>query len=223
MSNRKVNFALSLVALVALSGTAQAGFVWIDDLSPNGPDVDIPTNNDFRAQLAGVGISEMWLGRSLGVSGAESADWVSVDLFAAEAGYRNQFWANGSLLINNQGNQSWTPRASGSFSVGNGALDFGFCAATIGACLSNAGNDATSAGYFQSIGMWISDPNTAWLLWDDSGANVDDDYDDLIVRLTYHGTARSVPEPGTMLLFAFGLAGMALVGRRKAGRSLNAP
>jgi hypothetical protein len=222
MSNRKVNFALSLVALVALSGTAQAGFVWIDDVSPYGPKVNVPTNNDFGGSLAGVGISEMWLGRSLGVSGAGSADWVSVDLFAAEAGYRNQFWANGSLLINNQGNQSWLPRASGSFNVDDGALDFGFCATTISACLSNGQNDAASAGNFQSIGMWISDSKTAWLLWDDSGANVDDDYDDLIVRLTYHDTARPVPEPGTMLLFAFGLAAMALVGRRKAARSINA-
>lgn len=219
MSHGKVNFALSFAALAALSGSARASFVWLEDMPPySASTVEIPTSNDFRAQLAGAGISQMWVGRSLGIIEAGSADWVSVDFFAAEAGYRNQFWANGSLLLDNQGNQSWSARPEGSFNVSDGLLNFGFCAATINACLSNAANDAAPLGSFQSMGMWISDVNTAWLLWDDSGANVDDDYDDLILRLTYHGPVRSVPEPGTFVLFALGLFGIALVGRRKSLR-----
>jgi hypothetical protein len=67
--------------------------------------------------------------------------------------------------------------------------------------------------------MWISNANTAWLLWDDSGANVDDDYDDLVMRLTYHGVAREVPEPATLLLLALGLIGMTVLGRRKSAIS----
>jgi hypothetical protein len=216
MSHGKVNFVLSFVALAALSGPAQAGFIWIDEVSPDGsPPADVSTTNDFRAQLAGSGISQLWLGRSLGIVGAGLGDWVSAEFFAAEAGYRNQFWANGSLLVDNQGNQSWSARPKGSFNVSDGILDFGFCAVTINSCLSNSANDGTTAGSFQSIGMGITDSNTAWLLWDDSGANVDDDYDDLVVRLTYHGTARSVPEPGTCILFALGLLGMTLLSRRK--------
>jgi hypothetical protein len=219
MSNSKVNFALSFVALAALSGSARAGFVWVDDMPPYAAStIEIPTTNDFRTQLAGAGINEMWVGRSLGIIEVGSTDWVSVDFFAAEAGYRNQFWANESLLLDNQGNQSWSARPEGSFEASEGLLNFDFCAATINACLSNAANDAATLGSFQSIGMWMSDINTAWLLWDDSGANVDDDYDDLIVRLTYHESVRSVPEPGTFLLFAAGLFGIALVGRRKISR-----
>jgi len=220
MSHGKVKFALSFIALAALSGSAQAGFIWIDDVSPYGFSLaDVSTTNDFRGPLAGQGISQMWLGRSLGIVAAAPGDWVSAELFGAEAGYRNQFWANGSLLVDNQGNQSWSARPEGSFNVSDGVLDFGFCAVTIGSCLSNAANDATTAGSFQSIGMRLTDPNTAWLLWDDSGANVDDDYDDLIVRLTYHGNVRPVPEPETWTLFALALLGMMLAGRRKISLS----
>jgi hypothetical protein len=219
MSHGKVNLALSFVALAALSGTVHAGFVWVENSPPSASLSDVATNNDFRGQLSTAGISQMWLGQSLGVTGAGSTDWVSVDLFAAEAGYRNQFWANGSLLVDNQGNQSWGARPDGSFGVTDGVLNFDFCAATINTCLSNAANDAAGPGSFQSIGMWISNANTAWLLWDDSGANVDDDYDDLVMRLTYHGVAREVPEPATLLLLALGLIGMTVLGRRKSAIS----
>jgi len=220
MSHGKVNFALSFAALAAFSGTVQAGFVWVENSPPSASLFDVATNNDFRGQLSTAGISRMWLGQSLGVTGAGSTDWVSVDLFAAEAGYRNQFWANGSLLVDNQGNQSWGARPVGTFIAEEGPMDFGFCAVTIGACLDIDGNDFAGFGSFQSIGISMNS-HTAWLLWDDSGANVDDDYDDLVVRLTYHEQAQSVPEPGTLILLALGLIGMALLGRRKAKASTN--
>jgi hypothetical protein len=204
-----------MLAFAAFGGSAQAGFVWIDAGNPGLPAADVPTNNDFRGQLSGAGVSQMWLGRSLGVDAAGAGDWISADLFAAEAGYRNQFWANDSLLIDNQGNRSWTARFEGDFGASHGALSFRFCALTINACLDNAANDWSIPGSFQSIGMAITDPNTAWLLWDDSGANVDDDYDDLIVRLTYHAAPRSVPEPATFTLFGLAMAGLALARRRK--------
>jgi hypothetical protein len=220
MSHRKVNFALSLVALAAVSGTAQAGFVVSDDAAPYGAFVDIPTTNDFRTQLASEGFTQMRLGLKLGIIDSRPSDWISVDFFGAEAGYRNQFWANGSLLVDNQGNQSWGARPVGTFIAEEGPMDFGFCAVTIGACLDIDGNDFAGFGSFQSIGISMNS-HTAWLLWDDSGANVDDDYDDLVVRLTYHEQAQSVPEPGTLILLALGLIGMALLGRRKAKASTN--
>jgi len=210
----KLRQGLGVAAAMLICSGAQANFYFVDALAPVGtPSTGISSLNDFRTQLQGAGVNSMYLGRALGANDVAGGDWISVDFFAAEAGYRNQFWGGGSLLVDNLGNQGWSARSAGGFSATSGTLNFGFCAVTINACLANSANDTSRLGAAQSIGMWISaDGNTAWLLWDDSGANVDDNHDDLIVRLTY----RSVPEPGTLALLGLGLVGVALVRRRKA-------
>jgi hypothetical protein len=204
------------LALALAAGSANAAFVLVDTQLPIWtPSVGISTINDFRSQLASNGVTRMYLGRSLAVTGARAGDQINVDFFAAEAGYRNQLRLGSNTLVDNTGNQSWSERDRGTYSVANGLLNFQFCAVTIGSCLTNSANDTRRLGSAQSIGMWLSsDRNTAWLLWDDSGANVDDNHDDLIVRLTY----RSVPEPGTLALLGLGLVGVALVRRRKVAQ-----
>ena len=90
-------------------------------------------------------------------------------------------------------------------------MNFEFCALTISSCLNNAQNADTGPGSFQSVGMWVSaDGNTAWLLWDDSGSDIDDNHDDLIIRLTYR-----VPEPATLGLLGLGLLGVGAIRRKR--------
>jgi hypothetical protein len=202
--------AFAAVLALAAGATANAGFVYTD---AGGPAPNwVPLNNDFRGQLNAVGVPGFTLGRVLGLEGAQAGDFIDVDFFGAEAGYRNTFSFGSTLLLNNQGNHSFGERDLASVGAYNGSLGFKFCAVTVNACLSNSQNNSTRWNSYQSIGMWLTDGgSTAWLLWDDSGANMDDDHDDLVIRLRH----RRVPEPGTLALFGAGLIAFAMIRRRR--------
>jgi hypothetical protein len=202
----------ALAVLTTCAATAQASFILTR--------IDAPRGLSSESLSSIDGADPAVLGGALAIIDAGAGDSIAVHFFAAEPGFRNEFSFSDATSLDSPGNLGWSQRSLGTRGASDGAINFRFCAMTIGECLTQAQNDASRLGSLQSIGMWLrADLDTAWLLRDDPRAAANHDHDDLIVRLAY----QSVPEPGTLALLGLGLLGVDFARRKTADAGARLP
>jgi hypothetical protein len=153
-----------------------------------------------------------------------------LDFYGAEAGFRNQFVWDGAVIFTHPGGDPApntiiqtpppTPIAGPVFvSKGNGhsLLPFAFWIdSDAGNALVNGSNNPPVPGtpdFAITVNPNLTNqPMTSnvWHLFLDDGNQIDDNHDDMWVRIAY------VPTPAAVLLFGAGLLGLGLVRRRAA-------
>lgn len=189
----------AIVAPATASATVTVGF---------GGTTAIPSNNDFRTQLAALGLTRFAAsGASLTLS---ENSIITFELLGSESGFNDRFQA-GSLayteftrLLNRFGN----PIALGSDEFGSGSLAGDIVFSAVGGRTVTVGQDGF--GIFLGPNARSGDQlSTFYLGYDDQLAHRDDDYDDMIIRAT---VTPAVPEPGTwaMMLIGFGAIGFSM-------------
>ena len=177
-------------------------------------------NNNFHAQLAGLGYTHESIGA--GVTVVEGGI-VTFEFLGSESGYADFMKLGGALGVTVfSENTLYSDYFGGgaptaSFSVGAGVLDIFFGNAQgLGRTANGAGGSGGFAVFLPSAGTGSFSSNVIYFGYDDDNLqNPDDNHDDMIIR----ATISAVPEAST---WAMMIAGFAAVGMTVRRRSQNA-
>ncbi|MBT1450668.1 hypothetical protein KJ365_07210 [Glaciecola sp. XM2] len=197
---------VAVAALLIVGASANASLLKLDD---DGATHNIVNSNNFKNNL---GASQYDIGSNVLFDVAGNFE-ITFTALAQESGWNNFLSAYGQSLPETPINGSITVMVN-SVSIGDLLqFTFGVTSPTGKGTVSNGGN--FGIGSEQSFATILNSTfnNVSYdaiLLWDDSGANQDDNHDDMIVGVTIS----RVSAPSTLILFSF-LAVVGLLRARK--------
>ena len=224
----RVLAAAAAAGLFAIAGApAQASIIGLS----GGTAGTIPDAGQTNDVLVGMGLGNSltgFFGSTVSVVGSAP---ILVEFLGYEAGYANSFSFAGHQFSSEvddptpaDNREIFTTAPSFVTSDLSGVLDFFFstsgggtpASVQNGANPDDFGQGPTGVSFFASIvGAPMSrSGQSVMLFFDDNGANNDDDYDDMVIRLSSVAPLAAVPLPATLPLLFGAIAGFGFVGRR---------
>ncbi|MBX9701428.1 MAG: PEP-CTERM sorting domain-containing protein [Acetobacteraceae bacterium] len=226
MKTHLLAFGLAAATLVGLATTASAGPITLvaggsvsSGSIPSGP------GGGTNETLPLFGIAPTGFG--FGYFGYEvdgTAGQYRVDVYGAEANFRNEFRLGSSTIYTHPGGtviagSLAAPLVSTTFNHAGGLINFSFAVNGGPIIVSNGSNPndkdpGAPQNFFATFDPGIalaSQPltgNGLYIFLDD-GNQVDDNHDDLVVKITaLNPNPTPAPEPATLALFGVGLLGL---------------
>jgi len=200
---RKFLFAASAaVAALAVAPAANAAqFV----VMTSDPVQAVPNNNDFKSQLAGLGLTGELTSADLILNGSA---YVEFTFEGSESYFNESFYVTGDQVFTE--NTDFTPWGTGGTAGPYALTDFLTALFTSNSGLPAGPGDIGFAVFTNANGGYNT--QEVYIGYDDSGAGPDRDYDDLIVK----ATILPIPEPATWALMVAGIAAVGVSMRRRA-------
>lgn len=213
-----------LAALAALSALALPASAQASAIITVGNTFVIPANNNFQANLNGLGLFQYT--STLASIVLDADHLIKFEFLGSESGFSDTFTASGSPVVSKTETSGFenhwaAPVLIGwsEFAAGNlaGLLNF----TTSGCCAqgANAGIGDAGFGIFLPRGAELGDTWTLnngdsfYLGFDDQITGDDDNHDDFIVRATLFSPA---PEPSSWLLMILGFGAVGFAMRRRS-------